>query len=358
MSRLYESSTDYEEHITYAGNTVEQDYDNPDYLYDREQLTYEGTTANVAQGYASTALTYSTNTTGYNGSRTLDTTATGTGTGTSTAIGVRIAFRTATGDGTGTSTATGLHVAPRTATGDGTGTSTTTGLHIAPRTATGNGTGTSNNAILHKLLRTAYGSGGASTGDSATGLHIAPRTATGEGDGTSAVVQVRTTFATGSATGAGTSTANGLRIVLRTATGSGDSTQTASGLHIAPRTATGTGTGTATSIGARFVFRAASNTGNGADIPATWTKSFIFRPPVEADFPWANYHSATPANRLFSRLTPGERRLNVYKLSDGTYTSIDPRNDNAVVKIYFGSHENFVTAEEKADLVAAGYDVT
>jgi hypothetical protein len=73
---------------------------------------------------------------------------------------------------------------------------------------------------------------------------------------------------------------------------------------------------------------------------------------------WANYHSATPANRLFSRLEPGSRRLNVYKLSDGTYTSIDPRNDNAVVKIYFGSHENFVTAEEKADLVAAGYEVT
>jgi hypothetical protein len=61
---------------------------------------------------------------------------------------------------------------------------------------------------------------------------------------------------------------------------------------------------------------------------------------------------------LFSRLEQGERRLNVYKLSDGTYTSIDPRNDNLVVKTYFGSHNNIVTAEEKADLIAAGYEVT
>jgi hypothetical protein len=48
----------------------------------------------------------------------------------------------------------------------------------------------------------------------------------------------------------------------------------------------------------------------------------------------------------------------VYKLTDGTYTNVDPRNDNLVVKTYLGAHENFVTAEEKADLVAAGYEVT
>ena len=186
----------------------------------------------------------------------------------------------------------------QTATGSGTGSSTATGLHKHLRTATGSGTGTSLNAIVHKQLRTATGSGGATTGDTATGLHTQ----------------------------------------IRTATGSGTGTETATGLHKHPRTGTGSGT--------------------GADIAGTWIKSFIFRPPAEADFAWAPYHGNSPANRLFSRLTPGASRLNVYKLTDGTYTSVDPRNDNLVVKTYFGGHNNFVTAEEKADLVAAGYEVT
>ena len=57
-------------------------------------------------------------------------------------------------------------------------------------------------------------------------------------------------------------------------------------------------------------------------------------------------------------MEPGKRRLNLYKLTDGTFTSVDPRDDSRVSKIYFGGHNNFVTAEEKSDLVAAGYEVT
>ena len=318
MSRLYESSTDYEEHITYSGVPADVDYDNPQYSYDRPLAGYDGDTQDLDQGYASTSITYSAGVTGYNGSRTLDTTATGSGTGTSTA----------------------------------------TGLHKQLRTATGSGTGTSLNAIVHEQLRTATGSGGATTGDTATGLHTQIRTATGSGAGGSSATGLHKHLRTATGSGAGTQTGTGVRVQLRAATGAGTGTQTAAGLHKQLRTATGAGTGTQTTIGVHKQLRSGTGTGTGADIAASFTKSLIFRPPAEADFAWAPYHGNSPANRLFSRLTPGASRLNVYKLSDGTYTSVDPRNDNLVVKTYFGGHNNFVTAEEKADLVAAGYEVT
>ena len=104
--------------------------------------------------------------------------------------------------------------------------------------------------------------------------------------------------------------------------------------------------------------RTATGSGTGADIAATFTKSFIFRPPAEADYPMSSYYDQTPAGRLFSFMEPGKRRLNLYKLTDGTFTSVDPRDDSRVSKIYFGGHNNFVTEEEKTDLVAAGYEVT
>ena len=61
---------------------------------------------------------------------------------------------------------------------------------------------------------------------------------------------------------------------------------------------------------------------------------------------------------MYGFFAPGARARNIYKLTDGTFTTVDPRNDNLVVKIYLGAHANIVTADEKADLVAAGYEVT
>jgi len=187
MARLYESSTDYQEHITYAGATIADDYDNPDYLYDREQLAYDGGTTNIQSGYASTALTYNSAVTGWNGSKTVATTATGTGTSSFDATGLRIILRTSSGTGTGTST--------------------TTRVITRYRAATGTGVGTSNNSIVHKQLRTGYGSGGATASDTATGLHIHPRTGSSAGTG-SALPAI------------------GFRVYRRTAadTGTGDST--------------------------------------------------------------------------------------------------------------------------------------
>ena len=163
MARLYESSTDYEEHITYAGETVADDYDNPDYAYDRPIVAYDGGTTNIQAGYASTAITYNSAVTGWNGSKTVTETGTGTGTGTSTTTSVRIVLRDSTGTGAGTSTAA------RTV--------------VRLRTATGAGVGASNNTIVHKQLRTGFGAGGATAGDTATWLRTVLRTATGTGVG-------------------------------------------------------------------------------------------------------------------------------------------------------------------------------
>ena len=233
----------------------------------------------------------------YNGVATYTQTATGTGTGTQTASSNHIKVRAATGSGTGTQTATGLHISPRTATGSGVGGFDSTGLHIAPRTATGSGEGTSLNSILHKNLRTAYGSGGSTTSDTAVGLHIAPRNATGSGLGTQTSTSAILYVRTGTATGEGTQTAN-------------------------------------------------------------WTKSLIFRTPVEDRFPWDNYRNAEPAHRLFAKANQGYRARNIFRLTNGTYTNTDPLDPTLVTRTYYGGHEHFVTQTEKDELVAAGYTVT
>jgi hypothetical protein len=189
-------------------------------------------------------------------------------------------------------------------------------------------------------------------------LHTHLRTATGTGDGTSSTTGVRITFTTGTGAGTSSSASIGAQIIRKAATGEGTSTEAIVHRREHLRVTTSAGQGTQECVGARIERRTGTGVGQGADIPGAWIKSLIFRPPAEADFPWATYRSNTPANRLFSRVEPGARRLNVYKLQDGTYTSVDPRNDNSVVKTYFGGHNNFVSEEEKADLVAAGFEVT
>jgi len=141
MARLYESSTDYEENVTYAGDTLASDRYDSEADYDRITVTYEGAVTDTPQGYSSTSITYADVTASYNGSKTVD--------------------RTATGTGTGASVTVQLTIHPRTSSSSGAGASTSTGVRIVPRTATGAGTGTSNNAILHEHLRTSYGTGGA-----------------------------------------------------------------------------------------------------------------------------------------------------------------------------------------------------
>jgi len=251
----------------------------------------------MARLYNDPSFLYNASDLTYNGVVIFSRTATGSGTETSTAAFTIIRAKTGSGSGTGTETATGLHLAPRTATGSGTGTSATTQTAIGIRTATGSGVGASSATGVHIGPRTATGAGGASTGDIAVGLHIAPRTATGSG--------------------LGTSTASGGILFIRTSTGSGAGTST-----------------------------------------ANWTKTLIFRPPVEDRFPWDNYKSSTPDHRLFAKASQGYRARNIFQLTDLSYTNVDPLDPTLVKTVYLGGHDILVTQEEKTQLVAAGYTVT
>ena len=251
----------------------------------------------MARLYNDPLFLYNASDLSYNGIVTFARTATGAGTETSAAVFTIIRAKTATGAGTGTETATGLHLSPRTATGSGAGTSAITQTAIGIRTATGSGVGTSTATGVHIGPRTATGAGGASTGDIAVGLHIAPRTATGSG--------------------LGTSTALGGILYIRTSTGSGAGTSV-----------------------------------------ANWTKTLIFRPPVEDRFPWDSYKSSTPDHRLFAKASQGYRARNIFQLTDLSYTNVDPLDPTLIKTTYWGGHDIVVTEEEKSQLVAAGYTVT
>ena len=55
-----------------------------------------------------------------------------------------------------------------------------------------------------------------------------------------------------------------------------------------------------------------------------------------------------------AHITRPIRAENLYRLSDGTYTINDPRN-NAAVRTYLGAHNIFLDDTEVAELTAAGY---
>jgi hypothetical protein len=122
---------------------------------------------------------------------------------------------------------------------------------------------------------------------------------------------------------------------------------------VAKRTASASGAGTQVCVGARINRRTATASGTGSST-ATQNKLFIFRTPT-SELPAADFFAKDIANRLFSYATPGTRGKNIYKLTDGSYTDVDPRDPDDYTKLYYGGRINFVSAEEKADLVSAGY---
>ena len=63
----------------------------------------------------------------------------------------------------------------------------------------------------------------------------------------------------------------------------------------------------------------------------------------------------TVSGRLFKYAEPTYAGINVYKLTDGTYSEVEQRDYTLIAKVYWGGTLNVVTAEEKADLIAAGY---
>jgi len=282
-------------------------------------------------------------------------TATGSGTGTASTVIVRIVPRTALATGTGSQTADGERVILRSATGSGQGTtgSTATGLHIAPRTATGAGTGAATSVEVRLVLRTATGSGsGTQTAVPFIPATIVARTATGSGEGTSTLTELVIRIRTATATGSGTAISAELMVALRTATGAGTGTESSQRVVTFFRTATASGAGTAVVSGNRFFAKTGSATGAGT-ASAQFIKLLIFRTPSSLDTPAADRNDDSIAGRLFRYAERTAVGPNVYKLLDGSFTTTETRDP--VLRTYWGGSNNFVTPQEKAELVAAGY---
>lgn len=80
-----------------------------------------------------------------------------------------------------------------------------------------------------------------------------------------------------------------------------------------------------------------------------------FTPPTDDFVRYGNPLLGGVQARFWRFYEPEARGRNVYKLTDGTYTEVDIRDEGQIVKIYHGGHLNEVTAEEVVDLTAAGY---
>lgn len=76
-----------------------------------------------------------------------------------------------------------------------------------------------------------------------------------------------------------------------------------------------------------------------------------FTPPTDEFVNWA-----LPGERgIFAYLRPGRRGRNVFKLTDGSFTEWQPTNQDSIAITYHGGHIHHLTAQEEADLRAAGY---
>jgi hypothetical protein len=248
-------------------------------------------------------------------------------------LGVRaIVTVTATAEGTGTASSVAQVLRQRQGTGSGVGSETAIGILVAVRSATGSGVGTMDS----------------------TGLHISPRTASGSGAGSDTTVGKILPVRSGTASGVGSATTISIHVVVRTSTGSGEGTSEATRVLAAIRTSSGSGEGTSTTVGARALFRTCTGSGDGT-ATANWDKSHIFRVPITEGYPFAVRLSEEAPDRLFSHAPQGSRAKNLYRLTDGSYTTTDPRRIELITRTYLGGHDNFLTAAEITELTNAGY---
>jgi hypothetical protein len=187
-------------------------------------------------------------------------------------------------------------------------------------------------------------------------LLIARRTASATGTGGASVLSGLAQKKGASGSGAGGSSTTSLIEHLRTADGAGVGASSASRVLVAIRTADGAGVGAGSATAIESLPRQATGSGTGATGGSvTWEKSFIFRPPVNDSFSWADRNNPVDGQFLLRKLVPGTRAKNIYLLNDGSYTTNQPAEVEDYVKVYLGAHNNFVSADEKADLISAGY---
>jgi hypothetical protein len=107
-------------------------------------------------------------------------------------------------------------------------------------------------------------------------------------------------------------------------------------------------------VGVPVRFRTATASGVGSQ-SATQLKLLLFITPVGDVTAAADRFDDSIAGRLFRYAQGTSSGANVYKLTDGTFTQVEQREYERIVKVYHGGSKNFVTAEEKAELVSAGY---
>ena len=82
-----------------------------------------------------------------------------------------------------------------------------------------------------------------------------------------------------------------------------------------------------------------------------------FIPPTENNVAAAEPRGEGVAWRLFRYVSPGKSADNVYRLTDGSFTTVEPREQGVVSRTFWGGTENYVTDVEAAELIAAGYTV-
>ena len=82
-----------------------------------------------------------------------------------------------------------------------------------------------------------------------------------------------------------------------------------------------------------------------------------FYPPVENNVAAADARGEGVAWRLFRYVSPGKGADNVYRLTDGSFTTVEPRDQSTITRTFWGGSANYVTDAEAAELMAAGFAV-
>lgn len=77
-----------------------------------------------------------------------------------------------------------------------------------------------------------------------------------------------------------------------------------------------------------------------------------FSPPTDNLVAWADRYETG----IMAALRPGRRGRNVFKMKDGSFTENQPSNQDEIAITYHGGHVHPLTAQEEADLIAAGYE--
>ncbi len=77
----------------------------------------------------------------------------------------------------------------------------------------------------------------------------------------------------------------------------------------------------------------------------------VFRPPTD---PFVTFDDGS-GEGIFSYLNGWPRGRNVFKMTDGSFQESEPSDPSTIAHTYHGGHIHELTAQEEADLIAAGY---